>query len=477
MNREIPALFLIGEHLDAQGRSYITDRSLSQPIARKCGICNVGDEICFAYMQNGEIIRWKFRSMVDKKKTRFNKISDDEKENFRMPFYNQKNWPDKDFLIITEGEFDCIALMELIERNVVSLPNGAGSLESTIRNQYEYIQQFKTIYICTDMDDAGNQAAKKAMSLLPPAKYRRIILPYKDANEWLIKEKGNIQKKDLEELMLNAQKIECKSFTDILDFPEISRKQIDIGLSTGWKSLDKILGGFRKGELTVVSADTGSGKSTFCINLMYNIAKQEKGVWINSYEMHPDIVMRKVAGIVLKKKMKLKEFSKEEDFNFLEWAKKHKCYINRDNNKPDLKTLRNQFEMAKYIYETHYILIDHLDYIQSSGEKKYTYENIDETIREIHSLAMEFQLSVILVVHPKQVQDGKEISMADLKGSSGIKQYADNILILTRMDRLNSTDINRVKIRVWKNRLIGIEDQFYLRYMSETDSYVEGLND
>lgn len=473
MNREICHLFSDSEGFGVEGRQYITDRCLSVPVAIKCGISAIGDNIYFAYKLNGEIVRWKCRSISDKKKTYFNPLPENEKENFKLPFYNQQNWPDKDFIIITEGEFDCIALMQILGRNVVSLPNGASSLESTFRNQYDYLQNYKLIYICTDMDEAGEKAAQKAISLLSPNKYRRMVLPYKDANEWLIQD--NPQLEDLKLIMENSKRIEDNSFTDMFYLDEDVYEKIDLGVSTGWKGLDQILGGLRTGEVTVVSADTGSGKSTFCINLLYNISKGGKGVWINSYEMHYKIVTRKLASVVLKRKMKFEKFFEEDKFIFKDWLKNNKCYINKSNSKVDLSVLRKQFEMAVYAYDIKCILIDHLDYIHSAGSKKNVYENIDEAVREIHSLAMEFNVSVILVVHPKQVQNGKEITMADLKGSSGIKQFADNIIILTRMERLCPEDINRVKVSVCKNRLCGIEKAFYLRYLPEIDSYVEGV--
>jgi twinkle protein len=472
---KIKQLFINDDGLCAEGRLYLTDRGLNIPVAQRAGIASQDGKIYFAYTYNGEIVRWKYRSMSDKKDTRFNLLSDEEKEKFKMPFYNQQNWPTSDFLIITEGEFDCIALLQLMGSNVVSLPNGAGSLESTFRNQYEYLQQFDKIYLCLDMDEAGDLADKKAMTLLSPTKYRRIMLPCKDANEWVLKN-PEVEKKDLEIFMRNAKRIEDQSFVNMAFLDSDYYEAIDLGVSTGWKGLDLILGGLRKGELTVVSADTGSGKSTFCMNLIHNIAQQGLGIWINSYEMDSKIVNRKLASIVLKKQFKYEKFLNEDVKKYKEWLGKKHCYINQDNSQVDIGLLRKQFEAASYAYGINYILIDHFDYIHGAGNKATSLENIDEAIREIHSLAMEFNVAVILVVHPKQVQSStQELTMSDLKGSSSIKQYADNIIILTRMDRLDPMDVNRVKIRVWKNRLYGVEKSFFLRYLSEIDGYVEGI--
>ena len=473
INQKFDTLLGREEALDGKARLYLDDRTLSVPMAIKCGIFNIGDDIGFAYRSNGEIKRYKFRSMKDKKKQWFCNVEGD-KSMAHIPFFNQVNWPEKDFLIITEGEFDCLALMQLIGRNVVSLPMGANSVKSTFVQQYEYLQDYQTIYVAFDMDDSGERAAKEAMSLIPPAKYRRIIFPCKDANEWVDKH-SPVYEEDLKTLMENSVRIEDKAFTLMFSLDDSVYEKIDLGIRTGWKSLDAILGGIRTGEVTVVSADTGSGKSTFCLNLMYNIADQDKGIWINSYEMSYKIVARKLSNIVLRRKTKYEEFSLDDKLDFKRWLADHSCYINTSTSKVDLNSLRKQFEMAAYAYDIKYILIDHLDYIHSTGKNKNVYENIDEAMREIHSLAMEFNVAVILVVHPKQLDAGKETTIADLKGSSGIKQFADNIIILTRMDRFDVNDINRVKVRVWKNRLCGIEKAFFLRYLPDVDCYVEGV--
>lgn len=469
--------FEVPPYLCPEGREFLVSRFLNIPTCEKLGIVSGGGYIYFPFKVNGKVVRWKRRSMTDKKDTRFNTLEGKEKEDFRMPFYNQQIWPTNDYLIVTEGEFDCVALFALKGCNVVSLPNGAGSIESTFRNQYEYLQKFDKIYICTDMDSAGEEAAKKAMALIPPAKYRRIVLPAKDANEWLMKN-PDLEFKDLDQLMINSQCIENKAFTNMLDLDDSMYETVDFGISTGWECLDKVVGGYRKGELTVISADTGSGKSTLCVNILYNLARQNVGLWINSYEMSPFTISRKLASLVLNKKMKFQAFDPIDIKNYKQWLSEHKCFINESNSSVDMATLRKQFEYAVYVVDTNYIFIDHFDYLHSSGKKSSQLENIDDAIRGLHTLAMEFNVCVFLVVHPKQLPKGvTEVTLNDLKGSSAIKQYADNIMIIRRMDRSDPTETCKVKINICKNRLFGTEKTISLKYNPQSDRYEEYIKD
>ncbi len=210
-----------------QGRVFLSDRGLSIPVAQAMGVASSNGDIAFPYVHNGEIVRVKNRSMTDKKKMRFNSITEDEKVSFKMPFWNQRIWPTSDYLIITEGEFDAIAIAQLGASQVVSLPNGAGSVQTTFKNHYEYLQKFDAVYLAFDMDDAGNKAVEEAKKILSPKQFRRIVMPAKDANDW-IKDNPHVEKSDLDDLMRNSMRICVDEIVYFRDLPKGSKQ---VGLS------------------------------------------------------------------------------------------------------------------------------------------------------------------------------------------------------------------------------------------------------
>ena len=88
-------------------------------------------------------------------------------------------------------------------------------------------------------------------------------------------------------------------------------------------------------------------------------------------------------------------------------------------------------------------------------------------------MALRYGVHIILVAHPRQFDPKKEeLGMQHIKGSSSIKQYADNILLLTRMNRKNSED-TRTKVHVAKNRLFGTEGDKFLEYSHDIDGFKE----
>lgn len=254
------------------------------------------------------------------------------------------------------------------------------------------------------------------------------------------------------------------------------RKEIDKGFSTGWSCLDFYIQGLRRGEVTVVTADTGAGKTTFCIQLMVNCAMQGIPVWINSWEMKPATIMRKLASIILRRPMKCCNFNEHENEQFDEWASRYKVYINPDTIGTNIDKLAKQLVIAKEL-GIQIVMLDHLDYLVDAKKEKL-HEAIDETVKRLHELAFALGMHFLLICHPRQSSTGsEEVGMHALKGSSSIKQYADNIIILHRCSRTDmQASPDKVKVRIAKNRMFGIEGITYLFYVPLWDGYEE-LND
>lgn len=66
-----------------------------------------------------------------------------------------------------------------------------------------------------------------------------------------------------------------------------------IGISTGFRELDKHTSGLQKGQTTLISGETGSGKTALACNIALNVAEQGIGVMIFSLEMrHQELASR-----------------------------------------------------------------------------------------------------------------------------------------------------------------------------------------
>jgi twinkle protein len=79
------------------------------------------------------------------------------------PYYTLWGWwtvqPSDRAIVITEGEYDAMSVHQLNPGfPVLSLPAGSSNL-TWIENDFDTLQRFEKIYICTDADEAGEKCA------------------------------------------------------------------------------------------------------------------------------------------------------------------------------------------------------------------------------------------------------------------------------------------------------------------------------
>jgi archaellum biogenesis ATPase FlaH len=100
------------------------------------------------------------------------------------------------YILITGGELDKVAARQMLDENrnnkdydaiaVVSPTTGETSAAKQIANNYEFLDQFDIIVLGFDNDEAGRQATKSAIEVLPADKVRIATWSMKDPNEMLL---------------------------------------------------------------------------------------------------------------------------------------------------------------------------------------------------------------------------------------------------------------------------------------------------
>lgn len=171
-------------------------------------------------------------------------------------------------VVVTEGEIDALSIAELQQCKwpVVSIRNGAPSAHKDIAEQIEWLSGWKHVILCFDNDEAGKKAVEKCVPLFESGKVKVALLPLKDANAMLVAGRY----KELEQALWSAQLyrpdyIECSSDVP-LDFFD---KVLEPGFSLPYPHLEYKLHGLLKGEMLLVAAGSGMGKTAFVKELAY----------------------------------------------------------------------------------------------------------------------------------------------------------------------------------------------------------------
>lgn len=190
-----------------------------------------------------------------------------------------------------------------------------------------------------------------------------------------------------------------------------------IGLSTGYPELDEMTGGLDKGEVSVWYGGTSVGKSQITQNIAGNMACKgipvmmlplEMGMYLNTSRM-----------------MRMFDALTEEKFRQLP------IYY-PDSKRMDISTLANTVAEGVSKYGIRAVVVDQLQQLVPRTGTNLV-EAISATTDELHKIADENQVHVLLISHINRTGDPKlPPKLSELKGSGSIEQDADLCIGLSR---------------------------------------------
>ena len=384
-----------------------------------CLFGSIQGEICFPYYKNSELINIKYRTL-DK---RFRSEKNCEQTLFNIDNVDTTN----DILVITEGEFDCMAWVQYGISNVVSLPGGVNNLK-WIDTEWDFLNGFKNIYISLDMDDAGRGCVTKLVTRLGDWRCKNILLPFKDANECL---QNEVSPEIILECFEHPQEFSPTELKAAGNFKDqvieiIQNPERFTGIETGIPELTNILGGWRNGELTIWSGQSGSGKSTLVNQICLFLASREVKTCIASLELKPQRYLRWTICQILGED----NHNREDISSAFDWINKYMYVIDIDDEIEPTKL----FELFKYSamrYGVEHFVIDSLMRINLTGGE----ENASQKLftKQCSDFAKKFNIHCHLIAHPrKQESDNSKPGKTDIKGSGDITNIADNVIIIWR---------------------------------------------
>lgn len=231
-------------------------------------------------------------------------------------------------------------------------------------------------------------------------------------------------------------------------------------IPTGYPAIDQLLaGGFRKGNLIVIGARPGTGKTTLGLNiaerLIFNSTITEPVLFF-SLEMPfheiTDRFIASVAGIdhaaILNASMTAEDYiSWKNGFDRLK--DRNVIFVDdRSNLKPvEIKARASRFKQQRGLS---LIVVDYLQYIQNPGYKNKT-EELEKISNELKALAKDLDVPVIALAQLNRNSENrgdKTPGMADLRGSGAIEQDADVAMFIYR----KNPQEQQTEILISKNR-------------------------
>lgn len=393
-------------------------------------------------------------------------------------------------LIITEGEMDCLSVLQSGFSSVVSVPGGApmkvsdGKIDPSEDKKFAFvwaaksiIDKAKRIILAVDNDSPGEALREELARRIGKAKCWMVDYPEgcKDLNDVLV----NKGVAGVQDCLNNAHAYPIDGLfnadTFFAEVDDLYTKGFGKGESTGYPELDEYFT-IVPGQLSVITGFPSHGKSNFVDQLMVNIARAKDWKFMcASFENPPKSHLIKLAEIYTNKpffdgptpRMTLEELAKAKS-----WIQEHFVFCDAAQSDTNLSNLLDRAQAAVQQIGIRGLVIDPYNYlsIDKSGTEA---EGISDMLTKVNAFAKSNDVHVFFVAHPaKMLRNGNDLPVPDgmsISGSMAWWAKADVGITVYRKE-------GAVLIRTWKCRWrwVGKPGDVDLYYDRVAGTYYDG---
>jgi replicative DNA helicase len=242
-----------------------------------------------------------------------------------------------------------------------------------------------------------------------------------------------------------------------------NNKNLLKGIGTGFKRLDELTTGWQPGDMIVLAARPGQGKTALALTFARHALDQRYdeatdswkkpgyGVGIFSLEMtNPQLMLRMLAAYGSESLQRIRQGKLDEHAlqklrmvagDMAEWP----LYLD-DSSFLTITQLRGKARRMKQRWNIDLLIVDYLQLLRSeSAQAKDNRQNeVSEISRGIKALAKELKIPIIILAQlNRRSEEAKaEPALHNLRESGAIEQDADMVLLLHRTEQEKDADGN-----------------------------------
>lgn len=366
-------------------------------------------------------------------------------------------------VILTGSELDTLAVSQATGLPSVALPRGVSCLPPIL---LPYLEQFRRVTLWLGADIRSWESSKifsrklglRRCSLVRPGEFRPCPVE-------ALAEGKNLSR--IINTSISAAHKSIVSFKQLREevYGELLNKEEVAGVKWArFPELNRILKGHRKGELTVFTGPTGSGKTTFISEMALDLCMQGVNTLWGSFEINNV----RLAKIMLTQFAVQRLEDNLEQYDY--WADKFEelpLYFMTFHGQQNIKTVLDTMQHAVYLYDISHVVIDNLQFMM--GQENLTVDKFavqDHIIASFRKFATNSSCHVTLIIHPRKEEDDRDLQTASIFGSAKASQEADNVLIL--QEKKLVTCPGRRSLQVTKNRFDGDVGIFPLDFIKSS---------
>tara|TARA_R100001039_G_C1853058_1_gene114203 strand:+ start:460 stop:2112 length:1653 start_codon:yes stop_codon:yes gene_type:complete len=469
--------------------SSIPDRKLNVATCKSYGVTvektneAVTKHIYPYYNSEGKHVGNKTRIVATKEFRSEGNISDG-------TLFGQNNFdPVGKYITVTEGELDAMSAYQMFGSKwpCVSVKSSSSALTDCKKN-FKYLNSFNTIVLCFDNDTTGRNAANKVAAIFEPHKCKIVNLKsFKDASDYL---KAG-QREEFIQLWWNSTPYTPAGLVNLGTLgSSLYEENYCETVSYPWSGLNEKIYGIRTGELVTFTSGTGMGKSSVIRELMHHIMKNTKdNIGVFALEESIKNTAFNIMSVEANQRLYIKEIRDTFSLEQLKEWEDNTIGTNRFVAFDHFGSMSNEdiLGLVRFMsnaLDCKWIVLDHLSMVISGQQDGDERRNIDNLMSNLRKIVEECNVSLLVVSHLRRTssdrghEEGREVSLAHLRGSQSIGQLSDAVIALERNQQAQDpTEANTTTVRILKNRYTGETGiATYLFYDKETGRMSEISN-
>lgn len=383
-------------------------------------------------------------------------------------------------LVIADSEINVMTIAQAFNNKwqVVGV-SGHKSARIQVKRNYEWLDSFTDIVLAFDTTDSGTATMEEIASLFPAGKVRVMSYDgYDNANHMLLENAGE----NIANEVFRAKDYRPDGIVYGEELWEDIITEPPTGYEIPYPMLTEKLKGFRKGRIFLFTAGAGLGKSTLAHEIGYHLlTEHSQKVGAMALEEPRKRLGERYLAIKLNRQIHVDRDGISEE----QLRKAYDQTINSKNfclydhrGSKDIKTLLSKIRFMVVGLGMEWVVLDHISIVVSGTQEVSESERktIDRLMTGLSSMVEELEFGLIAIVHlkrkggdkQKSYNEGRQVSISDLRGSGGLEQMAHVVVSMERNQQDEETK-HYSQLRLLKDRDIGdtgIAD--VLKYNPET---------
>tara|TARA_R110002020_G_scaffold89062_3_gene217956 strand:+ start:154 stop:1830 length:1677 start_codon:yes stop_codon:yes gene_type:complete len=428
----------------------IKDRRIDAETCKKYGVRtnDKGHHMFPRYNKEGELIGVKTRLYPDKN---YRSVGETKGS---VPFGMQAFPKTGRSITVTEGEYDAMAAYRMTGSKYpnVSIWDGAGSAKRCMKDNFEEFKEYESIVINFDADKPGREATQEIGPMFPGRTKVMELTEGKDACDYL---KANKTSKYVDEFH-RSKRFTLGGIINGADTWEKYKEKKNIK-SIPWDpqyvELNQKTYGMRLGEIVLITAGTGSGKTQVLREWKYHFLQNtEYNIMDISLEEGVGDTVGGLMAIHANKRITLPDVQISEQ----EERKLHSelygtgkfTLLDHEGSVGD-ESLLDKMEYAATVDNCKIQFLDHITIAVSDCEGGQENVTMDKFMNRLLKMVKRLNICVVVVSHlrkggggGKSFEEGRVPTEDDLKGSGSLKQIAMTTIAIAR-NKYAETEVER----------------------------------